>query len=93
MQRRNFVLATALAATTGAARAQHHLPVAPSSAEPYARLQGGVPHHMTPEQEAQRVTDSPAPAGAPGRWVPRAALPIPRSASCRKHRSLKNTCD
>jgi N-acetylneuraminic acid mutarotase len=34
---------------------------------------------MTPEQEAQRATDSPAPAGAPGRWVARAALPIPRS--------------
>ena len=34
---------------------------------------------MTPEQEAQRVTDSPAPPGPPGRWVARAALPIPRS--------------
>ena len=44
MQRRNFVLATALAATTGAASAQHHLPAAPTSAEPYAKLQGGVPH-------------------------------------------------
>ncbi|WP_185878876.1 hypothetical protein [Variovorax sp. MHTC-1] len=44
MQRRNFVLATALAATTGAARAQHHLPVSPSLVEPYAKLQRGVPH-------------------------------------------------
>jgi hypothetical protein len=44
MQRRNFVLATALAATTGAARAQHHLPTASSSAEPCAKLQGGGPH-------------------------------------------------
>jgi N-acetylneuraminic acid mutarotase len=83
VQRRRFVLATAAAAVGGAARAQQaapqRLPIAPSSAEPYARLQGGVPHHMTPEQEAQRFTDSPSPAGAPGRWVPRAALPIPRS--------------
>ena len=84
MHRRSFVLATAACAVAGTVRAQHAathdtLPAAPSSKEPYARLQGGVPHHMTPEQEAQRVTDSPAPAGTPGRWVPRAALPIPRS--------------
>lgn len=63
MHRRSFVLATAACAVAGAARAQHAathdtLPPAPSSKEPYARLQGGVPHHMTPEQEAQRVTDS-----------------------------------
>lgn len=42
-------------------------------------MQGGLPHHMTPEQESQRVTDSPAPAGPRGRWVARAALPIPRN--------------
>lgn len=84
MQRRNLLLA-ASAFAAGAARAQQHsgthqtLPVAPSSPDPYAKLQGGVPHHMTPEQESQRVTDSPAPAGPRGRWVPRAALPIPRS--------------
>ena len=34
---------------------------------------------MTPEQDGQRVTDSTAPAGPSGRWVTRAALPIPRS--------------
>ena len=84
MHRRSLVLGTAACALAGTARAQHAaphdtLPVAPSSNEPYARLQGGVPHHMTPEQEAQRVTESPAPAGPAGRWVPRAALPIPRS--------------
>ncbi len=84
MQRRNLVLAAA-ALATGAARAQQHtgshhtLPVAPSSADPYAKVQGGVPHHMTAEQESQRVMDSPAPAGLRGRWVARAALPIPRS--------------
>ncbi|MET0707878.1 MAG: galactose oxidase [Tardiphaga sp.] len=38
-----------------------------------------MPHHLTPEQEAQRVTASPAPAGPPGRWEARAALPLPRS--------------
>ncbi|WP_076997296.1 kelch repeat-containing protein [Variovorax sp. KK3] len=78
MQRRRLVLASAAAALGGAAHAQSLAP-APSSSEPYAKLQGGVPHHMTPEQESQRVIDSPAPAGTPGRWVPRAALPIPRS--------------
>ncbi len=44
------------------------LPVAPSSPDPYARLQGGVPHHLTPDQEAQRSFNSPAPAGPQGRW-------------------------
>jgi Kelch motif len=85
MDRRHFI---ALAGLTvlGASRvsAQHAghgapLPEAAPSPEPYARLQGGVPHHLTPEQEAQRVIDSPAPAGPQGRWVSRAALPIPRS--------------
>ena len=84
MQRRNLVLAAA-ALAAGTTRAQQHpgthhtLPVAPSSPDPNAKLQGGVPHHMTPEQESQRVTDSTAPAGPSGRWVARAALLIPRS--------------
>ena len=78
MQRRTLVLAASGCALTGLARAQGPTP-APSATEPYARLQGGVPHHLTPEQEAQRVTDSPAPKGPAGRWVTRAALPIPRS--------------
>jgi len=55
------------------------LPAASPSSAPYALLRGGVPHHLTPEQESQRVTASPAPAGAPGRWIARAALPLPRS--------------
>lgn len=68
MQRRSLILAAA-ALAAGATRAQQHsgahhtLPFAPSSPDPYAKLQGGVPHHMTPEQECQRVTASPAPAG------------------------------
>ncbi|MDM0111308.1 kelch repeat-containing protein [Variovorax sp. J22R133] len=55
------------------------LPIAPSSPQPYARLQGGVPHHLTPEQESQRKTDSPAPPGPAGKWQSRAAMPLPRS--------------
>lgn len=83
MDRRSFVIGGATLLASGTARAQHTnhpaLPAAPSSSEPFARLQGGVPHHMTPEQESQRVTDSSAPKGPPGRWQPRAALPLPRS--------------
>jgi N-acetylneuraminic acid mutarotase len=89
MQRRNLLVSAASAAFVGVATAQTSggashaghvpLPTAPSSPDPYARLQGGVPHHLTPEQESQRVTDSPAPAGPAGRWVARAALPLPRS--------------
>lgn len=91
LNRRRFLQTstlTAAAATIGtSALAQTHAghgahaplePAAPAK-DPYARLQGGVPHHLTPDQEAQRVVDSPAPKGVPGRWVARAALPIPRS--------------
>ncbi len=83
MQRRRLLCASMGALLVGAARAQQPvppaLPVAPSSPNPYARLQGGAPHHLTPEQEAQRVIDSPAPPGPSGRWIARAALPLPRS--------------
>ncbi|MBL8836345.1 MAG: twin-arginine translocation signal domain-containing protein, partial [Alphaproteobacteria bacterium] len=88
MNRRTFLAgsagAGALALGGAYALAQHQghgpaLPAAPPSPEPYARLQGGVPHHLTPDQTAQRFTESPAPPGPAGRWVPRAALPIPRS--------------
>src|SRR5690349_3711674 len=87
MLRRHLLLGGGAAAlgvsTTGCAQPAPHAahgpaPLPPASS-PYARLQGGVPHHLTPEQEAQRVVDSPAPAGPPGRWRARAALPIPRS--------------
>lgn len=84
MDRRSFLTAggAALIAAPAWAQSDHHapaLPQAPSSNDPYALLKGGVPHHLTPDQEAQRVTDSPAPAGPPGHWVTRAALPLPRS--------------
>jgi N-acetylneuraminic acid mutarotase len=52
---------------------------APSSSEPFAALRGGGPHHLTPDQEAQRFVASTAAPGPPGRWVARAALPLPRS--------------
>ncbi len=78
------------AALTGAATllatpalAQHHpalTPAAPSP-EPFARLRpsGAMVGHLMPDETAQRVTDSPAPPGPPGRWEARAALPVPRS--------------
>lgn len=73
MQCRSLVLAAA-AFVGCASRAEQHagphhtLPVAPSSPRPLRQTAGRVPHHMTPEQESQRVKDSPA----------LAALPIPR---------------
>ncbi len=69
VQRRNLVLAAAVFAE-GAARAQPHagahhtLPVAPSSPS-YAKLQGGVTHHMTPEQ--RRVSALRTALRRPGR--------------------------
>ncbi|HEX2542779.1 MAG TPA: galactose oxidase [Caldimonas sp.] len=84
MQRRHLLLGAAGAAlcldrASAQAPAAPALPEAKPSPDPYHRLQGGVPHHLTGEQEAQRVVTSPAPKGAPGRWRPRAAMPIPRS--------------
>lgn len=86
MNRRLFLGAGAGAVLASSpARAQHagHGPAlrpAPPSAHRFHNLtQGGAPHHITPEQEAQRVFASPAPAGPPGRWTGRADMPIPRS--------------
>ena len=72
MDRRSFLYGTlAVGAAVGSRRAlaqhQHDLPAAPSSASPFSRLQGGAMlPALTPEQEAQRSTDSRAPAGPPG---------------------------
>jgi hypothetical protein len=52
---------------------------APSAPEPFARLKGGPVARLMPEEEAERVTASPAPPGPPGRWTKRAWLPIARS--------------
>lgn len=85
LDRRTFLTAasSALVADSLLAQPAHHahpaLPVAPSATEPYARLQGGQVHHLTADQTAQRSVKSSAAAGATGRWVTRAALPIARS--------------
>src|SRR3954471_8162137 len=74
------VAAGALLARAAAAQHGAPLPQAPSSTEPFAALRGGgAPHHLTPDEAAQRVTQTPAPSGPPGRWVARAPLPLPRS--------------
>ena len=86
--RRHFVATLAALPLTGATRAQSShthsqtppsLPVAQPAPHAYAKLQGGVPHHLSADQESQRSFNSPAPMGPPGRWVSRAALPIARS--------------
>src|SRR4029453_1115010 len=88
LNRRAFVAAAAGAAICAPALAQHSghgtqpgtaLPEAASAADPFARLQGGTPHHLTTEQMAQRKVESPAPKGPQGHWTPKAALPLPRS--------------
>jgi hypothetical protein len=84
MKRRTFLALTVAGLETlhnpVSAFGQHHaLPEAKPSADPYAKLQGGLPHHLTPDQEAQRNVESPAPKGPQGRWGEKAALPIPRS--------------
>ncbi len=82
MQRR-IMLGALLATPALAQQHQHHAPALrpqPPSAHPFANVfQGGAPHHITPAQEAQRVTASTAPQGPMGRWVARTDMPIPRS--------------
>lgn len=76
MKRRFFLggTAAALAGLATAARGQQHHP-----ADHFTRLREAGPHHLTPEQISQRVVDSPAPKGPPGRWEARVPLPVPRS--------------
>jgi N-acetylneuraminic acid mutarotase len=85
MKRRAF-LATAVGASLGLQHGFAQQPgrpallrEAPSAPEPFARLQDGRVARLTPDEEQQRVTASPAPRGPPGRWVPRALLPVARS--------------
>ena len=67
MNRRGVIGAgAALLAGTGTARAQHHGGNIP--ADQMSALRGPNPQGLTPGQLAQRVMDSPAPAGPPGRW-------------------------
>ena len=42
------------------------LPEATPAADPFSRLQGGTPHHLTTEQMAQRKVDSPGAEGPAG---------------------------
>jgi N-acetylneuraminic acid mutarotase len=88
LNRRAFVAAAAGVAICAPALAQHSghgspsgatLPEATPASDPFARLQGGTPHHLTTEQMAQRKVESPAPKGPQGHWAPKAALPLPRS--------------
>lgn len=78
LRRTMMVAGAALLGGGGAARAQHahggNIP-----ADQMSALRGPNPQALTPSQLAQRVVDSPAPAGPPGRWVSRAPLPLPRS--------------
>ncbi len=55
------------------------LQAAESSSSLFASLRDGKPVQLDAEQLAQRVFDSPAPAGPAGRWEARAPLPVPRS--------------
>ncbi len=84
MERRTFlrsiagtmlVARPALAHRTAAA----NLREVASAAEPFARLRDGPVRQLAPEEEAQRLAASAAPAGPPGRWTRRASLPIARS--------------
>lgn len=83
MMRRRVLLGAGLglAGAAASARAQqhgaHHGANIP--AEQMSALRGPNPQALTADQLAQRVVDSPAPPGPPGRWVSRAPLPLPRS--------------
>jgi Kelch motif len=88
LNRRAFVAGAASATICTPALAQHSghgtppgaaLPEAAPASDPFARLQGGAPHHLTTEQMAQRKIESPAPKGPQGHWTPKAALQLPRS--------------
>jgi N-acetylneuraminic acid mutarotase len=88
MNRRGFLrsaIATALCARHVAAQTSQPSGLAPTvtevtaANEPFARLKDGPVARLTPEEEAERVTTSPALPGPAGRWVKRASLPIARS--------------
>ena len=83
LNRRHVLLGAAAATLIGRsalAQAPALEPASPSPS-PFARLRqgGAMTDHLMPDEAAERVTDSPAPPGAPGRWFPRASLPLPRS--------------
>ena len=72
MRRRTMIGAAAgLLGAGGAASAQQAGPAIglPIPQHHMAPLRGPGPVVLTPAQYAQRFVDSPAPAGAPGRWA------------------------
>ena len=84
MDRRHFIAFSGLAAIgTHRAWAQHaghgtQLPEAASSPDPYSRLQGGVPHHLTP---SRKRSASPTARRRPARrGAGSPALPLPDPA-------------
>jgi N-acetylneuraminic acid mutarotase len=79
MQRRSFLAAAGGVLAAGGAAAQHAHHGLPIPEGQMQALRGATPPALTPDQLAQRVVDSTAPAGPPGRWAARAPLPIPRS--------------
>jgi N-acetylneuraminic acid mutarotase len=64
----------------GTARAEILSTAAPSP-KPFALFNehGALTDQLTPDQRAEALLDSPAPAGPPGRWAARAAMPVPTS--------------
>ncbi len=80
MDRRGFLLSTLGMVATSTARAQS-LPVLPPSPKPFGVFaeHGALTDQLTPDQRAEAMLDSPAPAGPPGRWATRASLPVPTS--------------
>ena len=80
MDRRGFMLSGLLAIAAAKAKAQS-LASEPPSPQPFGRFTqaGALSDNLSTAEIAERVTDSPAPAGPPGRWVTRAMLPIPTS--------------
>ena len=88
MNRRGFLrsaLAAAVCARHAVAQTSRPSGYAPTvteataAGEPFARLKSGPVARLTPEEEAERVTASPAPRGSAGRWAQRALMPIARS--------------
>jgi N-acetylneuraminic acid mutarotase len=75
MPNRRTVLAGALSTLAAPALAQHA-----GHAPPFERLNQKGRIELPPIALEQRVMDGPAPKAAnPGRWVPRAELPVPRT--------------
>lgn len=80
IERRGFLLSGLAVLAAGPAMAQLLSPAEPSP-EPFSEFanNGKLTDKLSPADLTERVFDSPAPKGAPGQWVTRASLPIPKS--------------